>query len=152
MTSSLRCSSSKSRPGANPTEETAGLDDLLAQINVADVLCKALARALEGADATSIDNAVGAVAVRMTLLEQKTVERAFWRRILRLMSDNNHVPLAAKTAARRALSGRYSPDAMSFFAECIIEHMRPKEVDCNNNTPTEGTSAPGDAVVPMLAT
>jgi hypothetical protein len=128
-------------------------DGLFAQINVADVLCEVLTRALEGADTTAIDNALGAVAVRMALIEdekKKEEEWAFWQNLLELMSANDHVPPSAKTAAGRALRGRYSPNAISFFAECIVEHVS-KEVDCNHLT-DEGVPTPGNAALSTLAT
>jgi hypothetical protein len=145
MTSSFRRSSSKSRPGANPAEETAWLDGLLEQISVADVLCEALARALKGADATAMSNTIGAVAARMMLVERDKEEWAFWQNLLELMSANDHVPPSAKAAAGRALRGRYSPNAITFLAECIVEHVS-KEVDCNHLT-AEGVPTPGDTAV-----
>jgi hypothetical protein len=130
---------------ANPAEE---LDGLLAQINVADILCEALTRALEGADKTAIDNAIGAVAVRMVLAEKH--ERAFWQNLLELLSANDHVPPSAKTAAGRALRGRHGPNAMTFLAECIVEHVS-KEGDCSHLA-AEGVPRPGDAAVSTPAT
>jgi hypothetical protein len=132
----------------NSLRRSSWLDDLLAQTNVADVLCEALARTLKGADATAISNAIGAVAARLAMLEKQTEEWAFWRHILEMMLVGDRVPPAAKTAARRALRGGYSLNAMTFLAECIVEHMRPKEVDCSHLT-DEGVSTPGDTVVCM---
>jgi hypothetical protein len=126
---------------ANPAEETVWLDGLLAQTNIADVLCEALTRALEGADKTAINHAIGAIAARTVLLGKKEAEWAFWQNLLEMMTANDHVPPPAKTAARRALHEQPSRNAMTFLAKCIGEHLS----NCNNLM-AEGVTTPGDTV------
>jgi len=66
------------------------------------------------------------------------------------MLTNDDVHPAARTATRRALRGRYSPNAIPFFAECIVEHV-PKEVECSQLT-DESVPTPSNAAVSTPAT
>jgi hypothetical protein len=125
MASLNRRSSSKRRPDdIDRAAVAAWLDARLAQVNVADALCKALASALEGKDRKAISNAMSAVAVRMALVEEDSEEWSFWNSLLEQMASNDHVHPAANTAARRTMLGRYNRiDGRAFLAKCIVDRV-----------------------------
>lgn len=137
MASLDRRSSSKRRPDdIDRAAVVAWLDVSLAQVNVADVLCEALASALEGKDRKGISNAMSAVAVRMALVGEDSAEWSFWNYLLEQIVGNGHVHPAANTAARRTVVGRYNRiEGSAFLSKCIVESI---EGECSSRASEVG--------------